>query len=199
VTSGLGTADTGGAWTVAGAGTTTSVAEGSARVNGGIGRTATLRLPAVSNRDTDLLDTVWLEQQPTGGGVYLSSVARATATGDYRARLRIQSTGQVLLNLAKVVGTTETALTSQVTLTGITYTAGTKLLVRTQAVGADPTTVRAKVWVAGTEEPSTWRQSVTDATAGLQENGAVGLVDYVSGSATAPAIIRHDDLVAVKL
>jgi Concanavalin A-like lectin/glucanases superfamily/PKD domain len=199
VASGWGTADTGGAWSIVASGSTASVADGSGRISIPIGRTATLRLPAVSNTETDLLSTTWTETVPTGGGVYLSAIARSTAAGDYRSRLRVLPSGQVSLNLSRVTGTTETALTTAVVVPGVTYTASTKLLVRTQVVGTSPTTLRAKVWAVGSAEPSAWLQSVTDSTAGLQEVGSIGLVDYVSGSATAALAVRHDDLLAVKL
>jgi trimeric autotransporter adhesin len=199
VASGLGTADLGGPWTVSASGITVSVADGSGRLSIPAGRTGTARLGSVSARDVDLLSTAWVESMPTGGGVYLSDSVRTTSAGEYRSRLRVQADGKLLLNLSKVVGTTETAITSQLTLPGITYTAGTKLLIRTQAVGTGTTTLRAKVWVAGTTEPTAWTQSVTDTTAELQGAGGVGLVDYASGSSTSATVVRHDDVVATAL
>jgi PKD repeat protein len=199
VTTGLGTAELGGPWTVSASGVAVSVADGSARLSVPAGRTATARLGSVSARDVDLLSTGWTEDIPTGGGVYLSAAVRTSTAGEYRSRLRVQADGKLLLNLSKVVGTTETAITPQLTLPGITYTAGTKVLVRTQAVGSGTTTLRAKVWIAGTTEPTAWTQTVTDTTAELQGPGGVGLVDYVSASSTAAPVIRHDDLVATTL
>jgi PKD repeat protein len=199
VASGFGTADVGGAWTVVTGGSAVSVADGAGRVSIPVGRTTTAKLGAVSTRDVDLVDTVWAETAPTGGGVYLSSSVRSTSAGEYRSRVRLQSDGKVLFNLSKVVGATETAISTQIVVSGITYTAGMKLMVRTQAVGSSPTTLRAKVWVAGTTEPAAWLQSVTDSTAEVQGAGGVGLVDFVSGSATAALVVRHDDVVATKL
>ena len=196
VTTGLGTADLGGPWTVSASGVAVSVADGAARLSVPAGRTATARLGSVSAQDVDLLSTMWLDAAPTGGGVYVSSVVRGSTAGEYRSRLRIMADGKVLFNLSRVVGGTETAISTQVTLAGITYTPGTKLQVRTQAVG---TTLQAKVWVAGTAEPAGWLASVTDTTAGLQGAGWVGVVDYASGSATAAHLVRHDDLVATAL
>jgi hypothetical protein len=40
---------------------------------------------------------------------------------------------------------------------------------------------------------------VTDATAGLQQAGSIGLQSYLSSSATASVITRFDDVVAVPL
>ncbi|MGI8627710.1 MAG: hypothetical protein ACR2J5_14265, partial [Geodermatophilaceae bacterium] len=51
----------------------------------------------------------------------------------------------------------------------------------------------AKVWPAGTAEPS-WQLSRTDSTAALQGPGAVGIATYVSGSATnGPVGISFDN------
>jgi PKD repeat protein len=199
VASGFGTADIGGAWTVNASGVTVSVADGSGRLSIPAGRTATALLPSVSVQDTDLVSTVWVETQPTGGGVYSSSVVRSTSAGDYRARLKIQPNGQCLLNLSRTAAGAETALTTQVLVPGVTYTPGMKLSVRVQATGSGTTTLRARVWATGTTEPTTWLQSVTDTTAGLQVAGAVGLVDYVSGTATEAPVVRHDDLTATLL
>jgi trimeric autotransporter adhesin len=193
VASGLGTADLGGPWTVSASGIAVSVADGAARLSMPAGRTGTARLGSVSVKDVDLLSTMWLDAAPTGGGVYLSSVVRGSSAGEYRSRVRVQADGKVLFNLSRVTGGTETAISTQITVAGLTYTPGTKLLVRTQAVG---TTIRARIWVAGSTEPTAWLQSVTDTTAALQVPGWIGIVDYASSSATAAHVVRHDDLVA---
>jgi PKD repeat protein len=200
VSGGLGTAETGGAWTVAGAGTTAAVDGTAASLTVPAGRSATARLSGVSGAATDLVTTVWLDQAPTGGGVYLAGIARGTATGDYRARLKVQADGTVLIGITKVVSGTETLITTQTTVPGLTVTTGTKLDLRVQATGASPTTVRARIWLHGTTEPSAWQQSVTDGTAGLQESGSVGVYGYLSGSASVtPVVIRFDDLKATSV
>jgi PKD repeat protein len=199
VASGFGTAEVGGPWTVSTGGATVSVAGGAGRVSIPIGRTTSAKLNSVSTRDVDVVSTAWTEAMPTGGGAYLTTSLRSTSSGEYRSRVRLQADGKVLFNLSKLVGTTETSISTQVVVSRITYTAGTKLLVRTQAVGASPTTVRAKLWVAGTTEPGAWLQSVADSTAEVQGAGGVGLVDYVSSTATATLVVRHDDVLATKL
>ncbi|MBN1098038.1 hypothetical protein JKP76_19675 [Blastococcus sp. TML/C7B] len=66
---------------------------------------------------------------------------------------------------------------------------------RLQVVGTAPTTVRVKVWPAGSAEPTEWQRTATDSTAALQAPGGVGLTTYLSGSATnAPVALRMDDL-----
>ena len=53
--------------------------------------------------------------------------------------------------------------------------------------------------MAGTTEPSGWQQTITDSTAGLQEAGSIGFVAFTSGSATAPVVVRYDDLGAARM
>ncbi|HET9657908.1 MAG TPA: LamG-like jellyroll fold domain-containing protein [Kineosporiaceae bacterium] len=195
VSGGLGAAETGGAWTVTGAGTTAAVDGSAASLTVPAGRSATARLSGVSSAGTDLLTTFWLDQAPSGGGVYLAGIARGTGTGDYRARLKVQADGTVLIGITKVVSGAETLIGTQTTVPGVTVGTGTKLDLRVQATGSSPTTVRARVWPHGTTEPSAWQQSVTDSTAGLQESGSVGVYGYLSGTASVtPVVVRFDDL-----
>jgi PKD repeat protein len=194
VSSGWGTADKGGAWS--GGSTTASVSSGSGRVSLGAGATATMRLSGVASPDGDIRERAWLESMPTGGGAYLSTIVRGTAGGDYRSKVRVMATGAVQVQLFKVVGGTETALNTAATVSGLTYTAGAPLVIRAQATGAAPTTLRVKVWLDGGAEPDAWQQTVTDSTDGLQVAGNIGLVTYLSASATAPVVARYDDLVA---
>jgi PKD repeat protein len=195
VASGLGSADTGGAWSTTGS---ASVADGSGRYALAAGAQARARLAGVSSRDTDMTHTIWTEALPTGGGLYLGTTVRGTAGGDYRGRVRIQSTGAVTAQLMRVVGSTETTLAAA-NVTGLTYVPGMKLRIRVQAQGASPTTLRLKVWEDGTTEPTAWRVTTTDSTAGLQVAGSIGFDPYNSASATTPSVVRYDDLSAVAL
>jgi PKD repeat protein len=190
VAGGWGTADSGGAWTASGAKQTSSVAGGVGVSTVQTGGTGYQRLTSVSNLNTDVTYTVSLDAMPTGGGAYLGTIVRSTAAGDYYAQTLVKSSGQVTLYFTRA----GTNVGSAVNVAGLTYTAGAKLSVRVQAVGSAPTTLRAKVWAAGTTEPASWQVSVTDATAGFQVAGGVGLTPYVSSSATAPVTARYDDV-----
>ena len=79
-------------------------------------------------------------------------------------------------------------------VTGLTYTAGTRLGVRIEVVGGSPTTVRARIWSAAAAEPTTWLAEGTDSTAGLQVAGHTGLGLVTSTVMTnAPYVVRFDD------
>jgi hypothetical protein len=87
---------------------------------------------------------------------------------------------------------TETALGPETTVTGLTYGPNTQLRIRFQAFGTNPTTLRAKVWLANGAEPAAWQVSTTDSTAGLQAAGGVGLKGYLSGTSNnAPVTVAY--------
>ena len=197
VSTGFGTADTGGAWDVSGAGTAFSVDGSTGRLSVPRGRSGTALLTGVSSDSTDVTNTYVVDQDVTGGGLYLGTIARSTSGGDYRVRVKLQSDGSVQIMAGKMTGGTNTVLGSRVTVAGLTYTTGTKLHVRVQATGTSPTTIRGRVWADGTTEPSTWQVSTTDSSSGLQAAGGVGIYAYLSGSATTtPVLIHTDDLEA---
>ena len=192
VASGLGTAETGGAWTLAGTASDFSVASGAARLTVGKGITRSAYLGSVAVTDVDAAATFATTTAPTGGGVYETLVVRRRSGADYGARLVLGASGAVQVALfrdgtaLKVVG-----------VSGWTATPGTAVRVRVQATGTSPTALRARVWRVGTAEPSTWTVTASDATAALQGPGAVGVRSYLSSSATStPLVSTVDDLVA---
>ena len=80
--------------------------------------------PRVATTDTDLVADAALNTAATGGGAYLSLIARRVATTtDYRAKLRYTSNGQITAQLVRVVSGTETALTT-IVVPGLTLAPG---------------------------------------------------------------------------
>jgi hypothetical protein len=162
-------------------------------VPAGVSRRAVL--PSVSARDVDMTVALSTDAAPTGNGFYAYVVTRETAGGaHYRTRVRTLSDGRVLLGLSVVDGSTST-LAPDAFVAGLTAVPGQPLLVRTRVTGASPTTVQAKIWRAGTTEPSGWQATATDTTAAVQVAGSVGVRGYTSGSATRPVTLLVDDLV----
>lgn len=190
VTGGLGSADLGGTWS--GASPNLAVNGGAARITAGAGATTSSMLNGATSADTDLQVELALQQAASGGGTYVSVIGRAVAGDDYRARVKVSSTGVVQLQLMRGATTLQA-----LNIPGITYATGDQLQVRLQVFGTSPTTIRGKVWRVGTAEPPAWQLSTTDATAALQAAGGLGLSLYVSGSATVvPLTVAFDDLVA---
>ncbi|MFT4297059.1 MAG: PKD domain-containing protein [Micropruina sp.] len=196
VNSGWGTADKGGAWTIANGAARFSVSDGKGKLaiaSAGAGYTALLN--AVSATDTDMSFDVSMDKAATGGGQYFSAIGRNVAgAGSYSAKVRVLSTGAVQLYLVKTVSGTETVLSSQ-TVPGLTYAAGSTLKIRLQVTGSGTTALKVKLWSAG-NEPTAWSLSSTDSTASLQAAGGVGIYGYVSGTSTdLPVLFSFDNLV----
>jgi len=154
-------------------------------------------LNGVSQSDTEVNLTTAVDKLATGGGVYVTAVGRRVGTaGDYRANVRVMASGAVTLSVSRVVGSTETTMATT-TLAGLTYTAGDPIRVRLQVGGTGTTSVRAKAWLAATTEPTNWMVNATDTTAALQAPGSIGVIGYLSGSATnAPVVVSVDDVTA---
>lgn len=193
VTNGLGTADLGGAWTLSGSATNFSVASGQGRLRmSGAATGVSAFLPGTST-DTEIRATLGVDKVGTGGGIYSSVVARRVGTADYRGRVRFMAGGGVQIFITRNQGG-ETNLANLV-VPGLTVGANEMVNVRFQATGTSPTTLRLKVWKVGTTEPAGWQLTTTDSSAALQSGGGVGLVTYLSGSATnAPVLGLFDDI-----
>ena len=190
---GLGTADLGGAWMLAGTATNFAVSGGMAQLRmAGAGQGVSSFLAGTST-DTEIRAIVGADKPATGGAIFTSVVGRRVGTSDYRAKVRLLTTGGVQIFVTRVSGT-ETDLVN-LTVPGLTYAVGDRLQVRFQVTGTAPTTLRLKVWKVGTVEPAAWQLTTTDATAALQAGGGVGFVTYLSGAATnAPVVGLFDDL-----
>ncbi len=201
VTNGFGTAEVGGPWTTTGTSSRYSVSGTGRAVFSAPGATNNAYLAGVSSTATDLRMTVSADKAATGSGIFVSPIVRrVVGVGAYQAKIVLRSTGAVGLSLVRVnaTGGGEVVISSAVNVPGLTVAAGDTLAVRLQAVGTDPTTVQAKVWKSGTPEPSTWQRSATDATAGLQAAGGIGVSMYLSSTATnTPLTLSFDDLSAV--
>ena len=194
VASGLGVAETGGAWLVSGPAGSTSVSDGRGHLLvSAPGGSAAAWLTSMSVRDVAVQTGLSLDQAPTGGGTFAYLMARRVGTSHYRAVVRHLATGGVTLGLSRVVSNAETSLGS-LTLPGVTYTPGAVLQVRLDVSGDTTATLRAKAWLQGIPEPADWSITRTDTTASLQAPGAVGLSTYLAGSATRPSRVDLDDL-----
>jgi hypothetical protein len=197
VSNGWGSAETGGAWTLATASSNFSVGSGVGRMTMAAGSGPSAYLNSVSGRDVDLTTRLSYDKAGSGGGIYTSMVVRRSGTSDYRAKVRVTATGTTF-SLVRTVSGAETTLASQDL--GLVVAAGDVVNVRLQAEGNGSTTLRAKFWRQGTAEPGSWTVTGTDSTAALQAAGAVGLQNYLSGSATnAPIVARIDDFQVVPL
>lgn len=199
VATGLGTAETGGAWRTTGSLTNYAVADGAGIIRlPAPGAGPDVSLPAVSSSATDLSFALTIDKLATGSGLDLSASARRVAgVGEYRAKIRLRANGSVTLGISRRTST-DTMLVPVALVPGLTYGAGATIHIRTEVSGANPATIRARVWKDGQPEPSTWQASTTDATAAFQAAGSIGLNSYLSSSATnTPITLRLDNVLAV--
>lgn len=199
LTGGWGDADQGGAWNQQGNRANFSVDNGVGRLRmPSAGSGPSIFLPGASSTDTDLQVSVSLDVAPVGGlGVDQSFLLRRVqGAGDYRAKIRFLPGGAVRIGLSRAASNgAQTVLAAETVVPGITYAAGQVLVVRAQAFGTSPTTVRMKVWRSGSPEPGAWMLTQTDSTAALQVAGAIGMHSFLDGGATnAPIMARFDDL-----
>jgi len=185
LTGAWGTADVGGAWSVL-AGSASNFA-----VNGSKGTIATptksvqqlAHLGTASVRDVDYrVDTTFPTAVTAKGskGLFSSLVLRhQQASGaHYRVGLYLTGTGKVFIRGQTSTGTNVFADAD----TSLTFTPGDTFVLRVQAEGANPTTIRAKAWKAGAAEPSAWMVTATDTTAALQSAGTLGIRTLNSSS-----------------
>jgi PKD repeat protein len=193
MSNGLGTADTGGAWSVTGPTNNYSVSGGTASLRSPTaGAMETAILAGVSSASADVQVTFALQQPVTGTAVYVSVLGRTVGADDYRARLRVNPNGSASLQVMR--GGVSLA---SVAVPGFTYVTGDQVNLRVQVTGTAPTTIRARVWRPADAEPSAWLASATDATAAMQAAGGVGLSLYLGGTATVvPMFATFDNLAA---
>jgi CSLREA domain-containing protein len=200
VTGAWGDADSGGPWTLFGPTADFSVDGVAGQIAlpapDGAARAAVLdalSLPGAA----DAVVRLRVDRRAVGANLYgWISVRHQPSGSEYRARLRLGPAGNVHVGLAVVNGSTETFPTGEVN-TKLTYAAGTDLLVRIQASGSAPTTVRVRVWPAGTPEPVSWMQTLTSSVAALQGAGSVSLGARRSLTESGgPVVVSFDDLVA---
>jgi PKD repeat protein len=195
VSGGWGTADLGGLWTVASTASNFSVSGGTGRIvlpTAGATRTATLAGLVLADVDTTI--DLFLDKAPTGGGTSLSLAARKVGTTEYRLRAYLRASP--ILQLQRFVNGTETVLaTVNLAIPGGAYVPGQIVHLRFRATGAGPTALAGKVWFGAATEPAAWMVQATDATASLQQPGALGVHAYVSSSATnTPTTLTADNL-----
>lgn len=189
-----GTANTGGAWSVTPASRFATDGDRGKISIATAGASGTATLNAVSAADVNAVSDVTVDKMGTGGGSYVSYLARKTSSGNYYLKLRLLPDGVLHLAASRIVGTTETTI-RDVAVSGVSYASGDVLRIRVKVSGNPTTALSAKVWKAGTAEPGSAQLSTTDSTAALQTAGAFGILGYLSSTSTStPVVIGVDNV-----
>ena len=183
VSGGWGSADVGGSWVTSGGAAAFSV-DGSGRVLLQPSWNSQANLPAVSSTSTRSTLSFSSDLAFSGGVVSVTLIGRQVGSSVYSARARIESGGIRLYILRD-----ETALGGSYMIPNYTYQAGDVLNLWLEVSGTSPTTVKGKVWVDGTPEPTAPNLTGTDSTAAMQSAGGVGVKVTSSSSTTGNRVI----------
>jgi hypothetical protein len=174
VASGWGNADTGGWWTVVGSPWSWSVAPGAGSVTVGANAEERAYLSSFTVQDVDVVEKVALPfcSANNCGAFVLGRYSPAYSPSYYRVGV-VQGAGRgdIFLRAQRSDGT---SLASDLD-TGLSAADGVVVMLRVEFQGANPTTIRARVWLAGTTEPSTWLLNTTDSNSAEQTAGMVGV------------------------
>ncbi len=152
-------------------------------------------------RDADLSFRVGLESPPTGGGSFVYGVLRQNAgVGEYRAKIRFAPTGAVYIGMTAIEGDRERPLGEEFRVPELSYSIGSMLNIRCRIEGAEPATIRLKVWSTDQPEPVGWNLRADDNGIGLDQPGSLGVQGYASRTtSTFPVRFLFDDLEARSL
>ena len=197
VTGGWGSADVGGPWTIQDPSTGTwAVKGGVGKATGTTGQYLVARIAPLTTTRADFAMTFTSTAPATSQPKWLFIVRSVDLLHEYKARVRASlPNGAVIVGMFKVVGNTFPAIGAEVTLPGITWSPGTRLRIRADAIGTAPTVLRFRVWRAATAEPSAWTINVTDNEPTMQVAGSWGVVAIASvGAASAKTTFTYDNL-----
>lgn len=189
VTNGWGQADVGGTWFTSGRSGEHGVSDGLGRITMSVpGRGPRSVLQSMTTTDMEMEFDLTLDTMPTGR-VDHSVVMREVNGHRYLGIVRIYPNGQIRVNLrSRIVGGANSSLSPTLVVPGAPYTAGTTLRVKAAATGTSPTQLRLKVWRATEEEPSDWTLTGSGNEGALQRDGSVGVLSYLSSSASSGGV-----------
>ncbi|MBA2558066.1 MAG: fibronectin type III domain-containing protein, partial [Chloroflexi bacterium] len=179
----------GGVYTLSGTSDAYSVSRRVGQITVRAGETRIVFASSVDALNVDASVRVSTDQQAVGGNQQPYLILRRIGGIQYRARVRLDPEGRAFVHAAAFQAGVERSLGPEVRVPGLAHIAGQPLLLRAQATGTNPTTIRVRAWTDGETEPTDWPFTATDDTAALQAPGAVGLRAYLSGGNTNGPIV----------
>jgi hypothetical protein len=191
VTSGWGTATSGGTYTGSQSAGVMSVGSGVGRFILGPSESGSMLLG--TGTATDVRTDVSLRLDKQSGGAFYAVILRRQADGShYRARLNLSSSGVPTLALSRVNGGTEVDVASK-TLTTTPLTVGGWYTLSFSLTGTSPVTIQASLAKAGTTAAP--QLVATDSSASrITAGGRYGWWGYGSGKATGDTALSLDNL-----
>jgi hypothetical protein len=200
---GLGTADTGGPWTVGEGSTVDYSVDGSkARLNvtaANQSRNAELQQVSVRDFSATVVAGVTTSLASSPHALWAIEGRRSNNNNYYAGRFRASATGAIEIGAQKVVGGTFTNLGSGwVSVPRETWSDGNTYRLKVEMTGSPTTTIKVKVWRVGTAEPAGWDFQTTDSSSILQTAGRVGMRGYVYSGASG-RVTTFDDYIVTNL
>jgi hypothetical protein len=176
VNGGWGSADIGGAWSVLDSPSSWTVSPGAGSVSVAANASDRAFLPGAVAQDVDVLAEIVLPRCVGSGANcdgYVTGRFTNGSTPTYYRVGAVQGAGHstVMLRAQRNDGSN---LASDLN-SGIAAADGVVLWVRVEFQGIHPTTIRGRIWQAGTAEPASWLLNTTDSTSAEQVTGAVGV------------------------
>jgi hypothetical protein len=193
VTGGWGTADSGGTWTVVGDVTSNySVTGGVGRHNGATENVFYNSVLNVGSTDCDYKVTFASDKLAAGTSQIVEAAGRFTDINNlYTCRALLQTNQVIVFDMRKRVAGVQTVIGSG--SVSLTHAANTQFTFRLQIIG---TSIRAKLWRAIDDEPSSWIINVTDTS--LTTGSNIALRSFVpTGTSNEPIIFSWDNLSSV--
>ncbi|MFX4271230.1 hypothetical protein ACQBAR_11525 [Propionibacteriaceae bacterium Y1685] len=199
---GWGESDRGGRWTVAGAPEAYRVTSGAAVINSS-DRPRGGHLAAVQHDRTDVTTTVRPTSVLTDGSLtVIVDGRRVSAEQGYHTVVQLTPGGGIAVSLVRtstsqLQGERQRQISTTVTMPGSDDQGDepTPVAIRTQVLGTNPTTIRAKAWPASGAEPKEWTVLGSDSTPDLQRPGSVGVRCSASADEGHAIDLAVDDLV----
>lgn len=143
-------------------------------------------LLTVRGDDVDLYKVTSLSAVATGAPWVDATMVRwSDGNNFYRVHTEYGTGGVISVKVTRFAASVLTDILTTVA-TAVSYSAGTKIATRIQAIGA---TFRIKVWLASGSEPAAWTASVDDANT-MARGNAVGLYQWrVVGNTNAGSLV----------
>lgn len=192
VSSGLGTAETGGDYTLDYPGSINpfSVVDGAALIKTLTpGKSVAASLMQTQLADVHMQSTSGLTAIPDSQfGLYHALESRRQSDGStYRSRLTVGSSGLLSLSFSRTAGSNETIL--RVTSIPAVLSVGQSLNLETTVTGSNPVVMKLRAWKGGTARPE-WQLTYSDSSAQrIESAGGVGTWQYLSSSSAASSFI----------
>lgn len=194
VANGWGAADQGGSYTVTGTAANFAVGSGVGTMSVPAANTERIaNLANVSMDDTDQRIKFIVNTLPVGAAATIRVYARQQdASNLYQLGIFITVSGAFQVHAKKLIGGVQTAIGSNATVTGLSFSTSTTYWMRAAVTDSSPSNLFIKVWADGTVEPD-WQFLAQDSDAVLQGTGSVSLVSRLETGETAlPILFTYD-------